>query len=58
MAQNEAVSKQSSEKNKWRYVKFGARRMTNITSGELVGFLRYILYISEESEGYVAFILI
>jgi len=58
MAQNEAVSEQSSEKNKWQYVKLGARRMTNITSRELVGFLRYIFYISKESEGYVACILI
>jgi hypothetical protein len=50
MAQNEAVSEQNSEKNKWRYVKVVARRMTNITCRELVGFLRYTFYISKGSE--------
>lgn len=39
MAQNEAIPEQSSEKNKWRYAKVGARSMTNITYRELVGFL-------------------
>jgi hypothetical protein len=30
MENDEAISELSSEKNKWRYVKVGARRMTNI----------------------------
>jgi hypothetical protein len=45
MAQNEAISEQSSEKNKWRYVKVGARRITNIIYRELVGFFRCVFYI-------------
>jgi len=58
VANDEAISEQSSEKNKGRYVKVGARRVTNITYRELVGSLRYIFYISKESEGYVMCILI
>jgi hypothetical protein len=44
IAQNEAFSEQSSEKNNWRYVKAGAIRMTNITYRELAGSSGVLLY--------------
>ena len=52
MAQNQAISEQSSKNNKWRCVKVGARKMMNITYRELVGIFRHIFYISKESEGF------